>query len=66
MKKIFYTDGPPKLCMGNILFSINEPKEIEDSIADKLIAKGFTLYEEPIKFTKTKIYKSLNLEEGGN
>lgn len=56
MKKVYYVDGPPKLCMGVTLFEINVPKEIEDSLADKLIAKGFKLYEEPVKVTKTKSY----------
>ena len=69
MKKIYYTDGPPKLMIMNVgVFEKDIPREVGDEYADALVKKGtFKYFEEvqPIKMsakTINKTYQS-NIEE---
>lgn len=55
MKKLYYTEGPSIMSCGTAgIFRINEPRGVDDSLAEVLIKKG-RLKEwpgEPAKITK--------------
>jgi hypothetical protein len=55
MKKLFYDEGPLLMSCGAAgIFRINEPRDLDDSLAEVLIKKG-RLKEwpgEPAKITK--------------
>lgn len=41
MKKVFYDEGPPLMACGAAgIFRINEPRDVDDTLAEVLIKKG--------------------------
>ena len=50
--KIVYEVGPEKIAVGGIEFFLNVPKEIDDEMAEKILAK------------KTIIFKKIDLSAG--
>jgi len=54
MKKVFYTEGPPKLAIVNVgLFEKGIPKEVPDEYADALVKKGTFQYFEEVQPKKS-------------
>lgn len=51
--KIVYEVGPEKIEVGGIEFFLNQPKEVEDELAEKILAK------------KTIIFRKIETENGG-
>lgn len=71
MKKIIYTGTIPKLSILNVGdFVPNEPKEVDDKIADLLVGKGnfkyYVVDEKPdySKVTLKKEIKKVSIEGG--
>lgn len=54
MKSLIYTGalGPQKIVCGGIPFTAGEPVEVEDTKAEKLLAKGFFTLNRPAKAAK--------------
>jgi hypothetical protein len=68
MKKIIYTGTIPKLSILNVgEFVPNEPKDVDDKIADLLVKKGdfkYLVIEEYDKVIPKKEIKKVSIEGG--